>query len=574
MTDHRDSPNTVASPSKRSLSPDEGEIIEDVKRRRESTSPPTNSRRSNEDGRLHRVVYDNGGSGGGYDYGERSRYRVREYEDSRRYGDKERRYEHAPRSPHWDDRRDKQYSSQYHHSERSRRPYSPSRHARRNRSVSSEPMHDRSPSRGWTTSPKPPSSLNTRTPSPRPKRVQFSSGTKPPASHASGATGSMTASPAPPPVDLTVVDDEALIEARRRKREAILAKYMDKPTAPAIDNLKMKSTESSPAPGSPSVKQGNSSSSRRANFPDSPYPGSRDSTPDFEADDGKAFELISSTNMSVNMQLGTSAADYDPTYDMRLDNERRQQHDHKTHLDAVDYDETETADQLLANPQESPPDPPQPKTPVDEDEDDMFATPVSPKSRPTKTEANANKTVPVVEARQLDASLLDVWTDKEGYYNVFPGELLNKRYVVQSSLGKGVFSSVVRCVDNERNGRLVAIKFLRNNDAIRKAGLKEIGILEKIQEADPDGRKHIIRLEGWFEHKGHLCLVFENLSLNLREVLKRFGRDVGINLRAVRAYAQQMFVGLSHLRKCHILHADLKPDNILVPCPFSFYGRG
>lgn len=74
----------------------------------------------------------------------------------------------------------------------------------------------------------------------------------------------------------------------------------------------------------------------------------------------------------------------------------------------------------------------------------------------------------------------------------------------------------------------------------------------------------MIRLERSFEHKGHLCMVFENLSINLREVLKKFGRDIGINLKAVRAYAQQMFMGLSLLRKCNILHADLKPDNVLV----------
>jgi len=98
----------------------------------------------------------------------------------------------------------------------------------------------------------------------------------------------------------------------------------------------------------------------------------------------------------------------------------------------------------------------------------------------------------------------------------------------------------------------------------RKAGMKEIEILQKLNEADPEDRKHMIRLERHFEHKGHLCMVFENLSINLREVLKKFGRDVGINLRAVRVYAQQMFLGLSLMRKCNILHADLKPDNILV----------
>jgi len=94
--------------------------------------------------------------------------------------------------------------------------------------------------------------------------------------------------------------------------------------------------------------------------------------------------------------------------------------------------------------------------------------------------------------------------------------------------------------------------------------MKEIEILQKLNEADPEDKKHVIRLVRHFEHKGHLCMVFENLSINLREVLKKFGRDVGINLKAVRAYAQQMFLGLGLMRKCNILHADLKPDNILV----------
>ncbi len=44
-----------------------------------------------------------------------------------------------------------------------------------------------------------------------------------------------------------------------------------------------------------------------------------------------------------------------------------------------------------------------------------------------------------------------------------------------------------------------------------KAGLKEVQILNKLMQADPDDKKHIVRLERTFEHRGHLCLVFESL---------------------------------------------------------------
>jgi serine/threonine-protein kinase PRP4 len=53
-------------------------------------------------------------------------------------------------------------------------------------------------------------------------------------------------------------------------------------------------------------------------------------------------------------------------------------------------------------------------------------------------------------------------------------------------------------------------------------------------------------------------------SMNLRDVLKRFGKDIGLNIRAVRAYAHQLFLALSLMRKLNIIHADVKPDNILV----------
>uniref|UniRef100_A0A8C7U962 Serine/threonine-protein kinase PRP4 homolog n=1 Tax=Oncorhynchus mykiss TaxID=8022 RepID=A0A8C7U962_ONCMY len=161
-------------------------------------------------------------------------------------------------------------------------------------------------------------------------------------------------------------------------------------------------------------------------------------------------------------------------------------------------------------------------------------------------------------------NLRDNWTDAEGYYRLNIGEILDKRYSVYGYTGQGVFSNVIRARDVARASHEVAIKIIRNNELMQKTGLKELEFLKKLNNADLEDKFHCLRLFRHFYHKQHLCLVFEPLSMNLREVLKKYGKDVGLHIKAVRSYSQQLFLALKLLKRCNILHADIKPDNILV----------
>lgn len=288
-----------------------------------------------------------------------------------------------------------------------------------------------------------------------------------------------------------------------------------------------------------------------------PDENTADPFPDFEV--GKDADLINDTAPVDGAEKDEpSAADYDPTLDMKEDREK-QGPSQETSSAAYDETQPDKQDILMPDATEKLPAPAKTKDPYDmfaEDDDDMFA-------EETQEPTDSAHAAVVPQPRELDISMMDNWDDPEGYYNVRLGELINGRYHVQQNLGKGMFSSVVRATDSKTGG-LVAVKIIRQNDTMKKAGMKEIGILEQLMEADPEDRKHMIKFVRYFDHKGHLCMVFENLSMNLREVLKKFGRDVGLNLRAIRAYAHQIFLGLSLMRKCNILHADLKPDNLLV----------
>ncbi|KAF2766479.1 kinase-like protein, partial [Teratosphaeria nubilosa] len=345
------------------------------------------------------------------------------------------------------------------------------------------------------------------------------------------------------------LSEAEIIEQRRKRREAIKARH-GKSQAPLLVQALEQNMQSAPATPAHESSGATSEQQSPPSSLDSPSTPQRDSPPAspaaFTVNDDEELANRHQGNTVMHEDDGPSAADYDPNMDLQEDRP-----DHKRSgveapmLDAVEVAENQAPAKASKEFDMF----------ADDDDEDMFA--------PTDTAARAPATGLTKAAKALDQSLLDNWDYPDGHYRIILGELLNARYAVQQQVGKGTFATVVRALDNQ-TGNPVAIKIAANNETMYKAGQKEMDFLAILNQNDVEDKKHIIRLLRHFDHKGHMCIVFEALSADLREVLKKFGRNVGLNLKAIRSYAQQMFLALGHMKKCNILHADLKPDNILV----------
>jgi serine/threonine-protein kinase PRP4 len=241
---------------------------------------------------------------------------------------------------------------------------------------------------------------------------------------------------------------------------------------------------------------------------------------------------------------------------------------------------------------------------------DIFSSNVSPPTKPQKT------TVTAASGTGLD--------DAEGYYRATIGEFvsftsnihsgedsISCSFRVQGIIGKGVFSTVLKCarVANNKSVQsrvgqedVVAIKLIRSNETMAKAAQKEVRILRLLNpghnqvngSTKSSKEKHIVKmyeLDEWnentkqqalnsqhdenrhnsilLEYRNHTAIIFEHLPFNLRETLSKFGKNVGINLSAIRSYGKQLLTALQHLASHRVVHADIKLDNILVNENFS-----
>ncbi|CAA3020648.1 serine threonine- kinase SRPK [Olea europaea subsp. europaea] len=155
-----------------------------------------------------------------------------------------------------------------------------------------------------------------------------------------------------------------------------------------------------------------------------------------------------------------------------------------------------------------------------------------------------------------------------GYHAVRIGDTFKHgRYVVQSKLGWGHFSTVWLAWDTQKS-RYVALKVQKSAQHYTEAAMDEIAILKQIAEGDPEDKKCVVKLLDHFKHSGpngqHVCMVFEYLGDNLLTLIK-YSEYRGLPLHMVKEICFHILVGLDYLhRQLSIIHTDLKPENILL----------
>jgi dual specificity tyrosine-phosphorylation-regulated kinase 2/3/4 len=143
------------------------------------------------------------------------------------------------------------------------------------------------------------------------------------------------------------------------------------------------------------------------------------------------------------------------------------------------------------------------------------------------------------------------------FFEFRKNEHVGYRYEQIAQLGSGSFGCVIECFDHKTKRR-VAIKFLKDVKEDHKPILVELGILRGL---DSDNNPVIKFLDNFY-FRGFFCFVTELLEIDLHRALKARGK-VGLSLPSLQIITKDIALALKHLHSQGIIHADLKPDNIL-----------
>uniref|UniRef100_A0A1A8HNZ3 non-specific serine/threonine protein kinase n=1 Tax=Nothobranchius kuhntae TaxID=321403 RepID=A0A1A8HNZ3_NOTKU len=178
------------------------------------------------------------------------------------------------------------------------------------------------------------------------------------------------------------------------------------------------------------------------------------------------------------------------------------------------------------------------------------------------TEIRPNNSSEVVAGATLSRS-----GSADGDYQLVQHEVLyslKNSYEVLEFLGRGTFGQVVKCW-KRGTSESVAVKILKNHPSYARQGQIEVEILARLSSENAE-EHNVVRALECFQHRSHTCLVFEMLEQNLYDFLKQ-NKFSPLPLKIIRPILQQVATALKKLKDLGLIHADLKPENIMLVDP-------
>lgn len=148
-------------------------------------------------------------------------------------------------------------------------------------------------------------------------------------------------------------------------------------------------------------------------------------------------------------------------------------------------------------------------------------------------------------------------SDRQKHLECFQPLMNSCGYRVDKLLGRGGFGFVYQCIRSDSD-ELVALKIIHSKNS--GIGVQEVRNLEQIRELDPE-MNNFIRLNRHFELDGHIFLEFEKLDINVDNLVERHG---SLHLADIQVITQQVVVALEALNSIRMVHADIKPENIML----------